>query len=105
MNLIENRMEGRVEWRGNGVVLIKERSFMLDVWRFCKQCEWQVSLKVRAQVRAVKVLLENRRVARQSMIVERIKRRTEQKTRQKIQSALNAKTRLENSLRIPATSL
>ena len=42
MNFIEGRIEGRVEWHGNGVVVIKERSLAQSVWRLCVHVERQL---------------------------------------------------------------
>lgn len=42
-----NFIEQKIEWNGNGVVRIKERSMLHTVWRFCKRCERQLLLAIK----------------------------------------------------------
>lgn len=51
-----NLIEGTVEWHGNGVVVIKERSVMQTVWRFCVQGERQLYSIIQHSVRLTKSL-------------------------------------------------
>lgn len=54
MNFIEGRIEGKVEWHGNGVVVIKECSVLRATWRFCLHAERQFYFVVRHTVRSFK---------------------------------------------------
>ena len=54
MNFIEGRIEGKVEWHGNGVVVIKECSMLRSAWRFCVHAERQFYFVVRHTVRSFK---------------------------------------------------
>ena len=54
-----NLIEGKVEWHGNGVVVIKECSVLRAIWRFCVHAERQFYFVVRHTVRSFKNPLSN----------------------------------------------
>ena len=54
-----NLIEGKVEWHGNGVVVIKECSVLRAIWRFCVHAERQLYSVVRHTVRSFKNPLSN----------------------------------------------
>ena len=54
-----NLIEGKVEWHGNGVVVIKECSVLRDIWRFCVHAERQLYSVVRHSIRSFKNPLRN----------------------------------------------
>jgi cell division inhibitor SulA len=55
-----NLIEGKVEWCGNGVVLMRERSVMQSVFQFCKQRERQLYSMVQCSVTLSKSLFNIR---------------------------------------------
>ena len=54
-----NLIEGKVEWHGNGVVVIKECSVLRAIWRFCVHAERQLYSVVRHTVRSFRTPLSN----------------------------------------------
>ena len=55
-----NLIEGRVEWHGNGVVVIRERSMMRAVWKFCIYSERQLHSAIQCMLGLPKNLLSRR---------------------------------------------